>query len=174
MSEQEFLEWMEAQEYTKVKIKNYKIRDHVWYKTPDGNTAQVVLNKGLHIKDMDPKDYRHIAISKDERQMFWFSTFWQLSLAIVTHEPFKPVNWSIECTRCNGRITEYDWAFPCVCKDDYGEEHELILCKTCDWELMNGWDPFQDTYDIYMDRRERLAAEDPVNYGHLAYGGEML
>jgi len=170
VSEQQFLDWMKKQEYTDVKVIHYKTRDHVWYKTPDGNKAQVIMTKGHHIEDLSENDYHDIAISKADREVFWFATFMDTACGFASGLPFKPSTWSIKCTRCGHRIDNYHWAFPCTLRDDFGDDRDMILCWDCDWDLMNGGEPFADRYDIHQERRENLAAYDPVNYGHLAGG----
>lgn len=85
MSEQVFLDYMEANGYTKVEIKRYKIRDHVWFRcppdpsNPEGIKVQVILRKGVYIRDLAPEHYTDIAMSQEDRALWRHQEFFQTS-----------------------------------------------------------------------------------------------
>lgn len=64
------------------------------------------------------------------------------------------------CDRCGA--TTYK-LFPYTFTDDFGDRVELKLCRDCDFDVMNGGDPFKDPIDIYEDRWEEEYEYDPVN-----------
>ena len=161
MSEQGFLEYMAENGYTEVKIKHYKIRDHVWYKTPGGNRAQVILTKGVHVENLDPKYYYEVAETKEFIMYMRFVDYWERITALESGLPFKPF-WGHKCNRC-GSMVFYGWLFPLFDRDEIGDPVEWLICEDCDWEIMNGYELLSDDYDIWQDRRERRYSEDPIN-----------
>ena len=84
MSEQAFLRYMEENDYSDVEVRRFKIRDHVWYRAPpdpsnpEGVKVQVLLKDGLHIEDIPPENYTHIAMSREERAWWRLKHFFQL------------------------------------------------------------------------------------------------
>jgi len=153
LTESEFLVWMSEQGYTDVKIVNYKKNDHVWYVTPQGDKVQAMLQKGVKIETLEPRFYSDVAMSRDERLMFWFPAFWDISCGLATGQPFKPST-TVECSRCLTEITRYELAIPYTAQDDVGEEVNMILCWSCDHDVINGGDPFQEAWEIWDERRE--------------------
>lgn len=74
------------------------------------------------------------------------------------------------CDRCGQDIEErfspagrYAQLFRNVVTNEVGEDVELDLCWDCDWDVMNGGDPFEDSTDIHYRRWEEAYAYDPVN-----------
>jgi hypothetical protein len=44
-----------------------------------------------------------------------------------------------------------------------GDDVVMWLCWDCDWDVMNGGDPFEDAADVVLDRWENDYSYDPLN-----------
>ena len=55
------------------------------------------------------------------------------------------------CDRC-GSIYNVRGGYEFV--DCFGEKVKMCLCWNCDFDIINGGDPFRDILDILDDRRE--------------------
>jgi hypothetical protein len=64
-----------------------------------------------------------------------------------------------KCTRClvQEGIYEHKW------KDEEGYEKKYLLCRDCDFDVMNGGDWDEDPSDIAIDREEQEYFDDPIN-----------
>lgn len=74
------------------------------------------------------------------------------------------------CDRCGqeqqyriGNRFKKQRLFPHKFTDCMGEEVKMNLCWDCDWDVMNGGDPFEDAWEIDQQRREQAYAYDPIN-----------
>ena len=72
------------------------------------------------------------------------------------------------CDRCGMDISQrigkiYEKLFPHDFEDECGETVHMDLCWDCDFDTMNGGDPFQDAFDVRMQRWENDYAYDPIN-----------
>lgn len=69
------------------------------------------------------------------------------------------------CDRCGCDVSQrlHDDLYPHKFTDDFGEEVEMYLCWNCDWDVINGGDPFEDNFDIATRRAEEAYEYDPVN-----------
>ena len=47
--------------------------------------------------------------------------------------------------------------------DCFGEKTSMKLCWDCDWDVMNGGDPFEDETEICFRREEEDYEYDPIN-----------
>jgi hypothetical protein len=74
------------------------------------------------------------------------------------------------CDRCGedqtfriGARFEKARLFRHVFKNCMGEDVEMWLCWDCDWDVMNGGDPFEDASEVVLDRWENDYEYDPLN-----------
>ena len=69
------------------------------------------------------------------------------------------------CDRCGVDVSQRlkNKLHPHIFTNEIGEPVKLMLCWDCDWDVINGGDPFRDPADIWADRWEDAYAYDPVN-----------
>jgi len=72
------------------------------------------------------------------------------------------------CDRCGCDVSKRignskDRLFPHEFKNCFGETVKMKLCWDCDWDVINGGDPFEDQTEIYFRRWEEAYEYDPVN-----------
>ena len=72
------------------------------------------------------------------------------------------------CDRCGADVTDRfgtgkSRLYPHEFTDDVGDKVKMELCWDCDWDVMNGREPFEDSTDIYYRRWEEMYSYDPVN-----------
>jgi len=64
------------------------------------------------------------------------------------------------CERC-GANTEKLYKFNYT--DEEVGKSVLMICWDCDWDIMNGGDPFEDESQIYYERMQQAYEYDPIN-----------
>ncbi len=76
----------------------------------------------------------------------------------------------ILCDRCSqdqqyriGERFKKQRLFDAEFTDCFGERVKMKLCWDCDWDVMNGGDPFEDEYEISFRRKEEDYEYDPIN-----------
>ena len=65
-----------------------------------------------------------------------------------------------QCTRC------YCWArelYHHEAENEMGEKVEFELCWDCDFDVLNGGDIFEDSWEIEEEREEEDYLFDPIN-----------
>jgi hypothetical protein len=74
------------------------------------------------------------------------------------------------CDRCGvdqsfriGARFEKARLFCHVFRNCMGEKVVMWLCWDCDWDVMNGGDPFEDMADVVMNHWENDYEYDPLN-----------
>lgn len=72
------------------------------------------------------------------------------------------------CDRCGQDIDKrygkkYKQLYTYTFEDEFGEKVKKKLCWDCEWDVMNGGDPFEDSVDIYFRCWEEDYEYDPIN-----------
>ena len=67
-----------------------------------------------------------------------------------------------KCDRCGWRVRQ---RWPCTYEDDFGEEHTIMICWDCDFEVSNGrGTPDDPIEDVLFYREEERRETDPLWY----------
>ena len=64
------------------------------------------------------------------------------------------------CQRCG---TESDRLYDTSQENDFGDLITLKLCWSCNHDVINGGDLFEDSWEVLADRAENDYAYDPIN-----------
>lgn len=64
------------------------------------------------------------------------------------------------CDRCGCRT---DRVYPHEFENDFGEKKKMKLCWDCDFDVINGSDYNEDSFEIEQRREEEDYLFDPIN-----------